>query len=174
MTQAFYDQNAVELAPLLLGKYLCIKTEDGVLRWPITETEAYYTEKDTACHAHKGRTKRTELLYRRGGCAYVYLCYGMYHLMNVICGEENVPQGVLIRGAGEYDGPGKLTRAMGINQTHNGIDLVSGDVMWIEDGPQPGYEATPRIGISYATEEYRNILWRFVAKKSNQIKQILE
>jgi len=168
MTQEFYDKNAVELAPLLLGKFLCLKTEDGVLKLPITETEAYYTEQDTACHAHKGRTKRTELLYRRGGCAYVYLCYGMYHLMNVICGEENVPQGVLIRGAGVYDGPGKLTKAMGIDKTHNGIDLVNGDVMWIEDGKQPEYRATPRIGINYATEEYRNILWRFVAEKESK------
>ena len=164
MPQDFYDNNAVELAPLLLGKFLCLKTEEGILRLPITETEAYYTEKDTACHARKGRTKRTELLYHRGGCAYVYLCYGMYYMMNVICGEENVPQGVLIRGAGEYDGPGKLTRAMGIDKTHNGIDLVRGDVMWIEDGPQLKYQATPRIGINYATEEYRNIPWRFVAE----------
>ncbi len=165
LLQSFYDKNAVELAPLLLGKFLCHKTPEGVLRLPITETEAYYTEEDTACHAHKGRTKRTELLYRRGGWAYVYLCYGMHHLMNVICGEENVPQGVLIRGAGRYDGPGKLTHAMGIDKTHNGINLVGGDVLWIEDGPQPSYKTTPRIGIGYATEEYRNMPWRFVALK---------
>ncbi len=163
LTQEFFDKNAVELAPLLLGQYLCRKTPEGVLRLPITETEAYYTEADTACHAHKGRTPRTEWLYRRGGCAYIYLCYGVHNLFNVICGEENVPQGVLIRGAGSYDGPGKLTRAVGIDRSLNGVDLTSGSELWLEAGKQPAYVATPRIGIDYATEEYRNILWRFLA-----------
>ncbi len=163
LTQAFYDKNAVELAPLLLGQYLCRRTPEGVLRLPITEAEAYYTEADTACHAYRGRTPRTELLYRRGGCAYVYLCYGMHNLFNVICGEENIPQGVLIRGAGPYNGPGKLTRAMGIDRSLNGVDLVKGDMLWLEAGEQPPYQATPRIGIDYATEEYRLMPWRFVA-----------
>lgn len=164
LTQKFFDQNAVELAPQLLGKYLCRKTPEGILRLAITETEAYYTEADTACHAHKGRTPRTELLYHRGGCAYVYLCYGIHNLFNVICGEEGVPQGVLIRGVVGFDGPGKLTRAMGIDRSLNGADLVEGEALWLEDGEQPAYISTPRIGIDYATEEYRNICWRFVAQ----------
>lgn len=164
LTQAFFDQNAVLLAPKLLGQYLCRKTEDGILRLPILETEAYYTEADTACHAHRGRTPRTELLYRRGGCAYVYLCYGIHSLFNVITGEEGVPQGVLIRTAGIYDGPGKLTKAMGIDRSLNGADLTTSDVLWIEEGESLPYEATPRIGIDYATKEYRNIPWRFIAK----------
>ena len=164
LTQTFYDQDAVTLAPQLLGQYLCRRTANGVLRFPITETEAYYTEKDTACHAHKGRTPRTELLYRRGGCAYIYLCYGMHNLLNIICGEEGVPQGVLIRGAGVYDGPGKLTRALQIDRSLNGADLVSGEELWLEKGDQPLFLSTPRIGIDYATEEYRNIPWRFVRK----------
>lgn len=162
--QEWYDKNAVELAPLLLGQYLCLQTAEGVLRLPITETEAYYTEEDTACHAHKGRTKRTELLYHKGGCAYIYLCYGMYNLLNIICGEENIPQGVLIRGAGVYDGPGKLTRAMKIDRSLNGADLVGGDILWLEKGAPRRYRVTPRIGISYATEQYRNMPWRFVAE----------
>ncbi|MGN1059719.1 MAG: DNA-3-methyladenine glycosylase [Clostridia bacterium] len=161
--QDFFDQNAVELAPLLLGQYLCRKTPTGVLRLAITETEAYYTEADTACHAHKGRTKRTDILYRRGGCAYIYLCYGMYNLLNVVCGEAEIPQAVLIRGAGAYDGPGKLTRALDIDRSLNGADLVSGETLWLEAGQQPAFRATPRIGIQYATEEYRNMPWRFVA-----------
>lgn len=164
LTQSFFDQNAVALAPQLLGKVLCRKTPDGILRLAITETEAYYTEADTACHAHKGRTPRTELLYHRGGCAYVYLCYGIHSLFNVICGEAGVPQGVLIRGVSGYDGPGKLTRAMGIDRSLNGIDLVHSDELWLEEGERCDYFTTPRIGIDYATEEYRNICWRFVAK----------
>lgn len=166
LLQNVYDKTAVELAPMLVGAYLCRKTSEGILRFQITETEAYFTEKDTACHAHRGRTPRTELLYHRGGCAYVYLCYGIHHLFNVICGEEGVPQGVLIRAAGGYNGPGKLTRAMGIDRSLNGADLVCGDVLWLEEGESLPYDATPRIGIEYATEEYRNICWRFVAKNA--------
>lgn len=170
LTQEFFDQNAVELAPQLLGKYLCRKTSEGILRLAITETEAYYTESDTACHARKGRTPRTELLYHRGGCAYVYLCYGIHNLFNVISGEEGIPQGVLIRGVAGFDGPGKLTRAMGIDRSLNGADLVQGSELWLEEGEQPAYIRTPRIGIDYATEEYRNICWRFVAQTSHQSK----
>ncbi len=168
LLQDVYDKTAVELAPMLVGAYLCRKTPEGILRFMITETEAYFTEKDTACHAHRGRTPRTELLYRRGGCAYVYLCYGMHNLFNVICGDEGVPQGVLIRAAGGYDGPGKLTKAMGVDRRLNGVDLVFGDELWLEEGETLPYETTPRIGIGYATEEYRNICWRFVAKEAEK------
>ncbi len=164
LTQEIYDKNAVELAPYLLGQYLCRKTEEGILRYRITETEAYYTEADTACHAHRGRTPRTELLYHRGGCSYVYLCYGIHSLMNVICGEEGVPQGVLIRGIDGFSGPGRVTKAMGIDRSLNGVDLLSGDVLWIEEGEHPDYVTAPRVGIDYATEEYRNIPWRFIAR----------
>lgn len=164
LTQKFYDQNALEMAPKLLGKYLCRKTETGVLRLPILETEAYFTEQDTACHAHRGRTPRTELLYHRGGIAYVYLCYGIHSLFNVIAGEEGIPQGVLIRTAGTFDGPGKLTKAMNIDRSLNGIDLVTSQDLWIEDGESLPYETTPRIGIDYASEEYRLMPWRFIAK----------
>ncbi len=164
LSQAFFDQNAVELAPQLLGKILCRQTSDGILRLPITETEAYYTEADTACHAHKGRTKRTEILYHRGGCAYIYLCYGIHHLLNVVCGEEDVPQAVLIRGAGQYDGPGKLTRALQIDMALNSADFMTSDELWLEQGAVLPYTQTPRIGIQYADEADRNALWRFVAK----------
>lgn len=167
LTQKFFSKNAVELAPLLLGKYLCRRTDGDILRLKITETEAYYTEADTACHAHKGRTPRTELLYKRGGCAYIYLCYGIHNLFNVISGEEGIPQGVLIRGVQGFNGPGKLTRAMQIDRSLNGIDLTESEELWLEDGESLPYVTTPRIGIDYATEEYRKICWRFVAEKNS-------
>ena len=173
LTQEFFDQDAVTLAPLLLGQYLCRRTPEGVLRFVITETEAYFTEADTACHAHRGRTPRTELLYHRGGCAYVYLCYGVHYLFNIISGVENVPQGVLIRGAGTFDGPGKLTRALQIDKTLNGADLVCGNHLWLEQGEPVSYVTTPRIGIDYATEPYRSIRWRFVAEDSSQYKKLM-
>ncbi len=163
LTQEVFDRNAPELAPYLLGQYLCRKTEQGILRLKITETEAYYTEADSACHAHRGRTPRTELLYHRGGISYVYLCYGIHSLFNVISGAEDSPQGVLIRGVDGFDGPGKLTKAMGIDRSLNGVDLVNGDALWLEEGEHPAYITAPRVGIDYATEKYRNIPWRFIA-----------
>ena len=112
ITKAFYLQSAETAAPLLLGKLLCVRKGSEVLRFKITETECYQGEQDTACHAHKGKTSRTEVLYREGGCAYLYLCYGIHHLLNVVTGPEGCPQAVLIRGVEGYPGPGRLTKAL--------------------------------------------------------------
>ncbi len=159
----FYMQPATRLAPLLLGKLLCRKAGDTIFRYRITETECYYSEDDTACHAHKGKTERTKTLYKEGGHAYVYLCYGIHNLFNVVTGEEGFPQAVLIRGVEGYNGPGKLTKAMQIDRDLNGINMIDSEELWIEDdGYCPSYEKTKRIGIDYATPEYRDILWRFV------------
>lgn len=162
----FYMQPATQAAPLLLGKILCRKVNDTILRYRITETECYYSEEDTACHAHKGKTERTKTLYKEGGHAYVYLCYGIHNLFNVVTGEEGFPQAVLIRGVEGYDGPGKLTKAMQIDRSLNGMNMIDSEELWIEeDGFFPDYEKTKRIGIDYATPEYRDILWRFVVTK---------
>ena len=161
---SLFSLNSPELAPLLLGKILCVRGEDGeVIKSRITETEAYFGEEDTACHAHKGRTNRTEILYSAGGRVYVYLCYGVHFLMNIISGPMEHPQGVLIRGVEGFNGPGKLTKYMGINKSHNNLDAATSDIIWLEDdGFVPeDIKTSPRIGIDYATEEYRNIHWRF-------------
>jgi len=154
---------ATELAPMLLGKILCVKKDNVVTSLRITETEAYFGEEDTACHAHKGRTPRTEILYCEGGRVYVYLCYGIHSLMNIISGEEGHPEGVLIRGVEGFNGPGKLTKHLGINRSYNNLSVINSDVIWIEDdGFVPKkIMKSPRIGIDYATKEYRDILWRF-------------
>lgn len=168
LDENFYSMKATEAAPMLLGKLLCRKMPDGtILKLPICETECYFGENDTACHASKGgKTKRTWPLYEKGGIAYIYLCYGIHSLLNIVTGEKDFPQAVLIRGAGDYNGPGKLTRALNIDRSLNSENLILSDVLWIEDaGYTPKVEATPRIGIDYATEEYRNILWRFIIKK---------
>lgn len=157
------SEPATELAKELLGKLLCRRTESGVLKYRIMETECYYGEEDTACHASKGKTERTKVLYEQGGTAYVYLCYGMHSLFNVVSGKKGHPEAVLIRGVTDYNGPGKLTKAMHIDRTLNGEDMVSSGELWIEDdGCRPDYVAAKRVGIDYATEEYRNILWRFI------------
>ncbi len=161
----YYSGQATDLAPDLLGKWLCRRTEDGVLRYRITETECYYGETDTACHASKGKTERTKILYEKGGLAYVYLCYGIHSLFNVVTGPEGFPQAVLIRGVEGYVGPGRTTKGMGIDRSLNGVDMVTSEELWIEDdGYRPEYSKSKRIGIDYAAEEDRNRLWRFVAE----------
>lgn len=158
------------LAPRLLGCFLCRRHADGsVQRLSITETEAYFGEEDTACHAHHGRTRRTAPLYGRGGLAYIYLCYGMYDLLNAVSGEEGHPEAVLIRGVQGFDGPGKLTRALGITREFLLTDLAlpkDGEGIWIEDrASEPEYDRLPRVGIGYASEEDRARLWRFLEKQ---------
>ena len=158
-----YKLNAVELAPKLLGMKLCRRIDDKTIKLRITETEAYFGEDDTACHAHKGKTERTKILYEPGGTAYVYLCYGMHNLLNVVSGEKDFPQAVLIRGVEGFAGPGKLTKALNIDRTLNGENLITSQVLWLEDdGFKFEYKTAKRVGIEYATPEYRNKLWRFV------------
>lgn len=164
----FYRMRAPEAAPLLLGKLLCRRMEDGrILRAPITETECYFGESDTACHAHRGRTPRTRTLYEEGGIAYVYLCYGIHSLLNVVTGPRDFPEAVLIRGIRGAEGPGRLTRALAIDRTFNGLPLTGESALWIEDAPPVAdYTASPRIGIGYASEEDQKRLWRFTVRAS--------
>ena len=162
LTEDFYIKNATETAPLLLGKFLCRNIDENIIKAKITETECYFGESDTACHAHKGRTKRTKTLYEKGGIAYIYLCYGVHFLFNVVTGPENMPQAILIRGIENYDGPGKLTKHLQITKNLNEENLITSKKLWIEDsGEITKYKSYPRIGIDYASEEYRNKLWRF-------------
>ena len=161
----FYAARAPELAPALLGKLLCRRFDDGrVVRARITETEAYFGEADTACHACRGRTTRNAPMYSRGGVAYVYLCYGMHEMLNVVSGGEGFPEAVLIRGVEGANGPGKLTKMLAITRGHNREDLVKSKRLWLEDdGAAPHFHATPRIGIGYASPEDQARPWRFVA-----------
>lgn len=159
----FFRQNATELAPALVGKLLCRKMPDGsILKLRISETEAYCGVEDTACHAHKGKTKRTEILWHDGGTIYVYLCYGMHWLMNIVSGEEDDPQAVLIRCCLEADGPGKLTKKLGIDGTFNNKDILSCPDLWLEDdGYKVDITSEKRVGIAYSDEADREKLWRF-------------
>jgi len=159
----FFKQSATNLAPLLIGKTLCRKIDDEIIRFAITETEAYVGESDTACHAHRGKTPRTSVMYGESGIAYVYLCYGIHHLLNVVVADIGEPECVLIRGVEGISGPGRLTKALRINMKFNRMNLMTSNELWLEDGVQLPYTATPRIGISYASEEDKARLWRFVA-----------
>lgn len=163
LQKEYYLSDAPTLAQNLLGKLICVKSDGIIKKFRITETEAYFGEEDTACHAHKGRTKRTETLYSEGGVLYVYLCYGIHSLINIVCGEKDFPQAVLIRGVEGVNGPGRVSKALNVGLSFNNHNLVDSDVFWLEDdGYLPSEIITsPRIGINYATEYYRNIHWRF-------------
>ena len=161
----FYNRDCLEVAPELLGKILVHRLTDGqILRLRITETEAYRGEEDKACHASKGRTKRTELLYGDSGVIYIYLCYGMHWLMNVVTGANGTAQGVLFRAGYDKNGPARLTKYLKIDGGENGKKIFGGDV-WVEDdGERPAIKTAPRVGIDYAGEYWKNKEWRFIAE----------
>ena len=153
------------MAKALLGKTLCRKLDDGtVLRARIVETEAYFGEEDTACHASRGRTSRTEVMYLPGGFAYVYLCYGMHDMLNVVTGPANHPEAVLIRGVEGVSGPGRVTKALHITRALNRENLIESPCLWIEeeDAAAPRFKATTRIGIGYASKRDQARRWRFI------------
>lgn len=160
-----YGVDAVTMAKALLGKTLCRRLDDGkVVRVRIVETEAYFGEEDTACHAHKGRTPRTDVMYAPGGCAYVYLCYGMHSMLNIVTGPAEHPEAVLIRGVEGASGPGRVTKALQITRELNRENLVKSRRLWIESdcAETPRFTATPRIGIGYASKRDQARKWRFL------------
>lgn len=158
----FYHRPCLEVARDLVGKVLVHNEQ----RLRISETESYCGENDTACHAHKGRTKRTEVLYADAGTIYVYLCYGVHWLLNIITGDVDDPQGVLIRACVDAEGPGKLTKKLGITGSLNRKSAVTSDELWIEDdGFRCDIELDKRVGIGYASQEDQDKLWRFKLKK---------
>lgn len=165
----FFNRDCLEVAPELVGKILVRRLPDGTeLRERIAETEAYRGEEDKACHASKGRTPRTELLYGKSGIIYIYLCYGMHWLMNVITGDEETPQGVLIRAGEKHNGPAKLTKALQITGAYNGQSIHGNSEIWLEDdGCSPKITTAPRVGIDYAGDYWKNIEWRFIAEKES-------
>ncbi len=164
LTRVFYNQDVLEVAPSLLGQRLVRVWPDGTKSsYKITETEAYRGFDDLACHASKGRTPRTEVMFGRGGHLYMYLIYGMYWMMNVVTGVEEVPQAVLFRGLIETSGPGRLTRLLHVDKGFYGEDLVSSQRIWIEEsGSTPDYTTGPRVGIDYAGAPWKDVPWRFL------------
>ena len=162
LDEAFFHRPCLEVARELVGKLLVVN--GSCLR--ISETEAYCGEDDTACHAHKGRTPRTEVLYAKAGTVYIYLCYGIHWLLNIVTGEQEQPEAVLIRACLEAPGPGRLTKALGITGKYNRCSVLDSQDLWIgDDGFRCEVETDKRVGIGYASQEDQNRLWRFKLKE---------
>lgn len=163
----FFHRDALQVAPELVGKMIFRRLDNGkILYERISEVEVYRGEEDKACHASKGRTKRTEILYGESGKIYVYLCYGIHWLMNITTGEKDSPQCVLIRCGEIHNGPAKLTKYLQIDNDFNGKNICGNPQIWIEDdGFHPEIKTAPRVGIDYAGDKWRDIAWRYIAKK---------
>ncbi|MDA3910772.1 MAG: DNA-3-methyladenine glycosylase [Bacteroidales bacterium] len=158
----FFTRDVLIVAPELIGRIIQIKTDKKVENFRITETEAYRGEEDLACHARKGKTSRTAPMYETGGILYIYLIYGMHWMLNIVTAEKNNPQAVLIRGVAQYNGPGKLTKRMGINKKFNYLKIYDSEQFQLfDDGFSPNIAAGKRIGIDYAGEVYKNKAWRY-------------
>ena len=168
--QTFFDRDTTIVAKELLGKFLVRKEGDKEIAVIITETEAYDGLQDRASHAFKGRTPRTEVMFGAPGIFYVYLCYGMYYLLNIVTREASYPAAVLIRGGvGDnalLNGPGKLTRFLNINAAMNRQRAVKASGLWFEDRGiiiQPSaIKKTARIGVAYAKSPWALKKLRFV------------
>lgn len=172
---AWFDRPAAQVARDLLGSVLRCVARDGAVRMGrIVETEAYVGAHDLACHASKGRTARTEVMFGPAGHAYVYLVYGLHELFNVVTGAVGDPQAVLVRaveplagtvgptGAHRGDGPGRLTRLLDIDRRLLG-HRVDRPPLTIHPGPAPTETfATPRVGVDYAGTEWASAPLRFV------------
>lgn len=191
---SFYQQqDVVSVAKQLIGKVLCTRIGDNPLTSGIiTETEAYCGRGDKACHANNGtRTQRTETMYQAGGIAYIYLCYGIHHLFNVVTNRAEKADAVLIRAIQPLDGkeemlrrrnaenitpaltagPGRLTQALGITTAFDGVNLNK-NTIWIEDRgsffSDEELKATQRVGVAYAGED-AELPWRFYPSETKWV-----
>lgn len=153
------------LARWLLGKLLVRRMPKGRTALMITEVEAYDGERDLACHASKGHTKRTEVMYQAGGVWYVYLCYGVHEMLNLVTGPADYPAAVLIRGVQGLAGPGRLTKRLRIGRQLNGQSARPRGGLHLEDNgvqiPRRMIKSGPRVGVAYAGPVWSAKPWRF-------------
>jgi DNA-3-methyladenine glycosylase len=183
--RGFYRRSTLTVARELMGQRLVRVVDGQRVSGLIVEVEAYIGEDDAACHAARGRTPRNEAMYGPPGHAYVYFIYGMHHCLNAVAEEEGFPAAVLIRALDPLEGleimrrhrpgkpdreltsgPAKLCQALAIERGFNGVDLCTGEVLFIEEGRMVAQEeigASPRIGIK-ADELARSVPWRFFLK----------
>lgn len=168
LDQDFFNRKTLVVARDLVGKTLVRKIDGKIVRQTITETEAYVGPHDLACHSSKGRTARCEPMFAEASTIYVYFTYGMHWMLNIVTEEKDFPAAVLIRGTSEVSGPARLTKALKIDKSLNGLKLGKKSGLWIEDAPDVPtryIRRTPRIGVTYAKEGWAEKPYRFVLKE---------
>ncbi|XOV94430.1 MAG: DNA-3-methyladenine glycosylase [Bacteroidota bacterium] len=187
--KSFYERtDVVEIARDLVGKYLFTHIDGFTTGGRIVETEAYNGRRDKACHAYNKRTARTEIMYESGGLAYIYLCYGIHHLFNIVTNQSGYADAVLVRAiepvigidimqsryGGTHpmisNGPGKLSKALGISKSLNGTNLTEDKIFLAELKSQkrPKIAVSKRIGVDYA-EEDALLPWRFYVEDNEWV-----
>ena len=155
----FFNRPVLRVARDLLGADICVGQKKGqVMKMTVNETEAYFGEEDLACHASKGKTPRNEVMYGEAGVIYLYLCYGMHWLLNIVCEKEGYPAAVLLRGT-----LGRLTKKLGIEGKLNRQKAIRSNGLWFERGKpfKNEIKTGPRIGVSYAGEYWAKKPYRF-------------
>ena len=159
----FFLRDVLDVAPELIGKKLVRCFPDGSTgKYMITEVEAYRGKEDLACHASKGRTPRTEVMFGEGGTVYVYLIYGQYWLLNLVTGIEGDASAVLIRGIEGFPGPGRVGRELQLDKSFYGENLITSQRIWVEDAePVSEIRTAKRIGVEYSGDEWEGKLWRY-------------
>ncbi len=181
----FRTDNVQNIAQALLGKIIYTNINGNISSALITETEAYQGPEDKASHAYNNkRTSRTDIMYHGGGCCYVYLCYGIHYLFNIVTSKKDIPHAVLIRSGLVHSGsesiktrrgrkipfskllhgPGNFSKGLGIDMIFNGMKMNNNSI-WIEDNPNKYFliESTQRVGVDYA-EEDALLPWRYILK----------
>jgi len=162
----FFKTDTISLAKNLIGKWVVTNINGKEVKAQISETEAYLGINDSACHTFNNkRTKRTEPMFKEGGTIYIYLCYGLHFLFNIVSKNINEPEAVLIRAVIGANGPAKTTKFLNIDKTFNGSSIINNPKICIkDDGKKYDFIKTVRVGIEYANECDKNALLRFVLK----------
>ncbi len=173
LTRRYFQRPTLQVARSLLGKYLVRRNGRMTLAGRIVEVEAYIGTEDRACHASKGRTARTEVMFGHAGVSYVYLVYGMHHCFNIVTERTGHPSAVLVRAVEDVergvliDGPGRVCRHFAIDRALNRLDLTAGEALWVEDRGERLLPALitrgRRIGVEYAGK-WAAKPWRFRLK----------
>lgn len=164
--EKFFTTDTITLAKNLIGKWIETSIDGKAIKAQINETEAYLGIDDSACHTYKNkRTNRTEPMYNKGGTIYIYLCYGLHYLLNIVSKNENQPEAVLIRAVVGASGPAKTTKLLNINKSLNEESIINNPQICLkDDGKVYKITETTRVGIDYALEKDKNAKLRFVLK----------
>ncbi len=169
LPKSFFARDTEIVAQELLGKFLIRKTGHREIAGMIVETEAYDGHFDRASHASRGRTPRTKIMFGPAGFFYVYLCYGIHYMLNIVTREKDYPGAVLIRGVEDAIGPGRVTKFFNINKIMNELPTLKSSGLWFEDRGvkilSSDIKKTPRIGVHYAGSPWVEMERRFILKK---------